>query len=102
VSSTCWPPISRPEPVRETFSTPETVPFWQLPYFIDMAERAGLTASGYRCNTRSYWRVRSCWRRWCCWPRLSVFGSSAWAVCRKWFWAGVASGFMLYIMSKLT
>src|SRR4029079_13663030 len=25
-----------PEQVRETFSTPETVPFWQLPYFIDM------------------------------------------------------------------
>ena len=24
------------------------MPFWQLPYFIDMAERAGLTASGYR------------------------------------------------------
>ena len=24
------------------------MPFWQLPYFIDMAERAGLAASGYR------------------------------------------------------
>ena len=34
-----------PEQVRETFSTPETVPFWQLPYFIGMAERAGLSAT---------------------------------------------------------
>src|SRR5207237_1410366 len=37
-----------PEQVRETFSTHETVPFWQLPYSIGMAERAGLTATGYR------------------------------------------------------
>jgi lipopolysaccharide export system permease protein len=37
-----------PAQVRESFSTPETVPFWQLPHFIDMAERAGLAASGYR------------------------------------------------------
>ena len=37
-----------PEQVRETFATPETVPFWQLPYFIDLAERAGLAAAGYR------------------------------------------------------
>jgi lipopolysaccharide export system permease protein len=36
------------EQVRESFSTPETVPFWQLPHFIQMAERVGLAASGYR------------------------------------------------------
>src|SRR5580704_5212835 len=37
-----------PEQVRESFATPETVPFWQLPTYIDMADRAGLGAAGYR------------------------------------------------------
>jgi len=77
-----------PEQVRETLSTPETVPFWQLPYFIDMAKRAGLTASGYQCNIRSCWRGHSCWRPWCCSPQHSASGFSAWAACKRWFWAG--------------
>src|SRR5262249_42996068 len=34
--------------VRESFSTPETVPFWDLPTYIEIAERSGLTAAGYR------------------------------------------------------
>ena len=37
-----------PEQVRERFATPETVPFWQLPLYIDIANHAGLTAAGYR------------------------------------------------------
>ena len=36
------------EQVRESFATPETVPFWQLPTYIDLADRAGLLAAGYR------------------------------------------------------
>jgi lipopolysaccharide export system permease protein len=34
--------------VRESFATPETVPFWQLPSYIDLADKAGLAAAGYR------------------------------------------------------
>jgi lipopolysaccharide export system permease protein len=34
--------------VRESFATPETVPFWKLPGYIELAEKAGLAASGYR------------------------------------------------------
>ena len=30
------------EQVRESFATPETVPFWQLPSYIEKADRAGL------------------------------------------------------------
>jgi lipopolysaccharide export system permease protein len=37
-----------PEQVRESFATPETVPFWRLPAFIKLAEDAGLRGSGYR------------------------------------------------------
>ncbi|MFY9840327.1 MAG: LptF/LptG family permease, partial [Xanthobacteraceae bacterium] len=29
------------EQVRESFATPETVPFWQLPTYIELADRAG-------------------------------------------------------------
>ena len=36
------------EQVRESFATPETVPFWQLPQYIGIAEQAGLLAAGYR------------------------------------------------------
>jgi lipopolysaccharide export system permease protein len=36
------------EQVRESFATPETVPFWQLPTYIELADRAGLLAAGYR------------------------------------------------------
>ena len=31
-----------PEQVRESFATPETVPFWELPTYIQIAEHAGL------------------------------------------------------------
>lgn len=37
-----------PEQVRESFATPETVPFWELPQYIKIAEHAGLVAAGYR------------------------------------------------------
>lgn len=34
--------------VQESFSDPDTVSFWQLQSFIALAERAGLSATGYR------------------------------------------------------
>ena len=34
--------------MRESFATPETVPFWQLPTYIELADRAGLLAARYR------------------------------------------------------
>ena len=54
------------------------------------------------CNTRSCWRGRSCWPRWCCWPRLSACGSSAFGGVQKMVLSGVASGFLLYVLSKVT
>ncbi len=36
-----------PEQVREA-ATPETVPFWDLPLYIQIAEHAGLIAAGYQ------------------------------------------------------
>jgi lipopolysaccharide export system permease protein len=91
-----------PEQVRETFSTPETVPFWQLPQFIDMAERAGLTAGGYRLQYQKLLAQ----------PFLlaaMVLLATAFSLrffrfggVQKMVVGGVASGFLLYVVSKLT
>jgi lipopolysaccharide export system permease protein len=91
-----------PEQVRETFSTPETVPFWQLPYFIEMAERAGLTASGYRLQyqkllARPFMLAAMVLLAAAFSLRFFRMGGV-----QKMVLGGVASGFMLYIMSKLT
>jgi lipopolysaccharide export system permease protein len=91
-----------PEQIRETFSTPETVPFWQLPYFIDMAERAGLAASGYRLQyqkllARPFMLAAMVLLAAAFSLRFFRFGGV-----QKMVLGGVASGFLLYIMSKLT
>lgn len=91
-----------PEQVRETFSTPETVPFWQLPYFIDMAERAGLTAAGYRLQyqkllARPFLLAAMVLLAAAFSLRFFRFGGV-----QKMILGGVASGFMLYVMSKVT
>jgi|tagenome__1003787_1003787.scaffolds.fasta_scaffold20927155_2 lipopolysaccharide export system permease protein len=91
-----------PEQVRETLSTPETVPFWQLPYFIDMAERAGLTAAGYRLQyqkllARPFMLAAMVLLAAAFSLRFFRMGGV-----QKMVLGGVASGFMLYIMSKLT
>lgn len=91
-----------PEQVRETFSTPETVPFWQLPYFIDMAERAGLTAAGYRLQyqkllARPFMLAAMVLLAAAFSLRFFRFGGV-----QKMILGGVASGFLLYVMSKLT
>ena len=91
-----------PTQVRETFSTPETVPFWQLPYFIDMAERAGLTAAGYRLQyqkllARPFLLAAMVLLAAAFSLRFFRFGGV-----QKMVLGGVASGFLLYVVSKLT
>ncbi len=91
-----------PEQVRETLSTPETVPFWQLPQFIDLAERAGLKAGGYRLQYQKLLAQ----------PFLlaaMVLLAAAFSLrffrfggVQKMVVGGVASGFLLYLVAKLT
>lgn len=90
------------EQVQETFSTPETVPFWQLPEYIARAENAGLSASAYRLQ---YQKLLSR-------PILlasMVLLAAAFSLrffrmggVQKMVLYGVASGFMIYVVSKLT
>jgi lipopolysaccharide export system permease protein len=91
-----------PEQVRESFATPETVPFWQLPFYIDIADRSGLSAAGYRLQ---FYKLLAQ-------PLLlTAMVLLAAAVSLRFFrfggvqkmvLSGVAAGFLLYILSKVT
>ncbi|HVX99884.1 MAG TPA: LPS export ABC transporter permease LptG [Pseudorhodoplanes sp.] len=91
-----------PEQVREKFATPETVPFWQLPGYIEMAERAGLDAAGYRLQYQKL-LARPLF--------LGAMVLLAAAFSLRFFrmggvqtmvLAGVATGFAFYVLSKVT
>ncbi len=91
-----------PEQVRESFATPETVPFWDLPQYIGIAEHAGLAAAGYRLQFQKLLAL----------PFLlcaMVFLAAAVSLrffrfggVQKMVLSGVAAGFLLYVLSKVT
>ena len=87
--------------VQESFATPETVPFWQLSSFIQLAENSGFAAIGYRLQ---YYQLLLL-------PiylaamvllgaavslRLFRFGGV-----QKMVIGGIAGGFLLYVLSKI-
>jgi lipopolysaccharide export system permease protein len=91
-----------PEQVRESFSTPETVPFWQLPEYIQRAENAGLTASGYRLQyqkllARPFMLAAMVILAAAFSLRFFRFGGV-----HKMILGGIAAGFLLYVLSKVT
>jgi len=91
-----------PEQVRESFATPETVPFWELPSYIQIAEHAGLGAAGYRLQFQKLLAR----------PFLlaaMVFLAAAVSLrffrmggVQKMVLSGMAAGFLLYVLSKVT
>ncbi len=93
--------ISR-EQVRETFATPETLTLWELPEYIRLAENAGLAAAAYRLQ---YQKLISR-------PFLlasMVLLAAAFSLrfarmggVQKMVLGGVLSGFLLYVLSKIT
>lgn len=90
------------EQVQETFSTPETVPFWQLPEYIARAENAGLSASAYRLQyqkllSRPFLLAAMVMLAAAFSLRFFRFGGV-----QKMVLGGVASGFLIYVVSKLT
>jgi lipopolysaccharide export system permease protein len=87
--------------VRETLATPETVPFWQLPQFIDLAERVGLTAAGYRLQyhkllAQPFMLAAMVLLAAAFSLRFFRFGGVP-----KMVLGGIVSGFLLHIMSKV-
>jgi lipopolysaccharide export system permease protein len=91
-----------PEQARESFATPETVPFWQIPMYIDMAEHAGLVAAGYRLQyqrllARPFLLAAMVLLASAVSLRFFRFGGV-----QKMILSGVAAGFLLYVLSKVT
>jgi lipopolysaccharide export system permease protein len=90
------------EQVQEKFSTPDTVPFWELPAYILSAQNAGLSAAAY---TLQYQKLLSR-------PFLlasMVLIAAAFSLrffrfggVQKMVLGGVAAGFLIYVGSKLT
>ena len=90
------------EQVRESFATPETVPFWQLPSYIEMADRAGLTAAGYRLQyqqllARPFLLAAMVMLAASVSLRFFRFGGV-----QKMVLSGVSAGFLLFVLSKIT
>ena len=90
------------EQVRERFATPETVPFWQLPFYIDIANHAGLTAAGYRLQyqkllARPFLFAAMVLLASAFSLRLFRFGGV-----QKMVLGGMTAGFTLFVISKIT
>jgi lipopolysaccharide export system permease protein len=91
-----------PEQVRESFATPETVPFWELLSYIEIAEHAGLGAAGYRLQfhkllARPFLLTAMVFLAAAVSLRFFRFGGV-----QKMVLSGMASGFLLYVLSKVT
>jgi lipopolysaccharide export system permease protein len=91
-----------PEQVRESFATPETVPFWQIPAYIDLAERAGLVAVRYQLQyqlllARPFLLAAMVLLAAGVSLRFFRFGGV-----QKMILFGVTAGFSLYVLSKIT
>jgi lipopolysaccharide export system permease protein len=87
--------------VQETFATPETVPFWQLPTLIQLAEDSGLAAAAYRLQyyqllVLPLYLVAMVLLAAAVSLRLFRFGGV-----QRMVLGGVAAGFLLYVLSKV-
>ena len=91
-----------PEQARESFATPESVPFWDLPSYITIADHAGLAAAGYKYQFQKLLAQPFL---------LSAMVFLAASVSLRFFrfggvqkmiLSGVAAGFLLYVLSKVT
>jgi lipopolysaccharide export system permease protein len=91
-----------PAQVGESFATPETVPFWQLSSYIDLAENAGLGAAGYRLQyyqllAQPFYLIAMVLLAAAVSLRFFRFGGV-----QKVVLGGIASGFALFVMAKIT
>jgi lipopolysaccharide export system permease protein len=91
-----------PAQVGESFAIPEVVPFWSLSWYIDAAENAGLAASGYRLQyyqllAQPFYLVAMVLLAAAVSLRFFRFGGV-----QKIVLAGIAAGFLLYVLAKVT
>jgi lipopolysaccharide export system permease protein len=88
--------------VRNSFATPESVSFWQLPSYIKSSESSGFATSGYRLQyhkllAKPFLLAAMVMLAASVSLRFFRFGGV-----QKMVLSGVAAGFLLYILSKVT
>jgi lipopolysaccharide export system permease protein len=88
--------------VRNSFSTPETVSFWQLPGYIRSSENSGFATAGYRLQyhkllAQPFLLAAMVLLAAAVSLRLFRFGGV-----QKMVLSGVGAGFLLYVLSKVT
>lgn len=91
-----------PAQVRNSFSTPETVSFWQLPGYIKSSESSGFATAGYRLQyhkliAQPFLLAAMVMLAASVSLRFFRFGGV-----QKMVLSGVGSGFLLYVLSKVT
>ena len=91
-----------PAQVRNSFSTPETVSFWQLPGYIRSSESSGFATAGYRLQ---YHKLIA--QPFLLAAMVMVAASVSLRFFRfggvqKMVLSGVGAGFLLYVLSKVT
>jgi lipopolysaccharide export system permease protein len=87
--------------VGESFATPETVPFWELSAYIQLAENAGLAAAAYRLQyyqllVQPFYFASMVLLAAAVSLRFFRFGGV-----QKMVLGGVAGGFFLYVLAKV-
>jgi lipopolysaccharide export system permease protein len=91
-----------PVQVRNSFSTPETVSFWQLPAYIRSSENSGFASAGYRLQyqklvAQPFLLIAMVMLAAAVSLRFFRFGGV-----QKMVLSGVGAGFLLYVLSKVT
>lgn len=91
-----------PAQVQNSFSTPETVSFWQLPDYIRSSESSGFATAGYRLQyhkliAQPFLLAAMVMLAASVSLRFFRFGGV-----QKMVLSGVGSGFLLYVLSKVT
>ncbi len=96
------PTTLTPAQVRNSFSTPETVSFWQLPGYIQSSESSGFATAGYRLQyhkllAQPFLLAAMVMLAASVSLRFFRFGGV-----QKMVLSGVGAGFLLYVLSKVT
>ncbi|MEX0751944.1 MAG: LPS export ABC transporter permease LptG [Xanthobacteraceae bacterium] len=89
-----------PEQVRESFATPESVPFWSLPLYIEIADNAGLGAAGYRVQYHKLLALPFLFMAMVLLAAAVSLHFFRFGGVQKMVLGGVAAGFLLYVLSK--
>jgi len=90
-----------PEEVRERFATPETIPVWNLPDYIERAERVGLKAAIYRLHFQKLLAQPFLFAAMVLLAAAVSLRFFRFGGIQKMILSGVIAGFLLFVIAKV-